>query len=63
MCSRAASRWPTIRAEDFNWVVIADYLTQNDSNGLANWPDPTCCVNFGILLGGHRAGQPARSDP
>ncbi|MEI9889165.1 MAG: TonB-dependent receptor [Rhizomicrobium sp.] len=38
--------------EDFSWVVIADYMTQSDSNGLANWPDPTCCVNLGIIMGG-----------
>ncbi len=48
--ARASLAWHP--NQDFEWILTGDFMTQDDSNGLANWPDPTCCVNLGIILGG-----------
>ncbi len=53
---RASLAWNP--SDDLSLTVIADYSRQRDSNGLANWPDPTCCVNYGIVLGGTVPSDP-----
>jgi iron complex outermembrane receptor protein len=47
-------------SESVELLLRGDYLRRNDSRGLGQHPDVTCCLNGGLLLGGLTSDDPRR---